>query len=460
MKIHVKELGVIKEANLNLDKPLVLFCGQNNTGKTYLAYLTYALTRLRFRISPFKISVAQLVESNFYEIHIAVDEIYDYKKAIINDLRTSLDTIYGISEELAKQMFPTLEINFENDTEQCTTKIHELELNEIITYQESKFKLKKDKSSLTLRIETITGQNYTELLKEDYTDLLVAARIADRIALYPISNSVIFSVERNSIYTFSRELSLNRNLLIDQMQKLSDKKKDIDLLDFMQSSANRYPLAIRDGLSVSNDLEAIQKTKSDYFELGTEIEDKLLNGTILIGKEGSVQFVTNKNKGKKLPVHMSASIVKTLSSLIIYLKYVARYNDLIIIDEPEMNLHPDNQILLTRLFGKLLNKGFRLLISTHSDYILREFNNLIMISNTSDEVQKVAQKYAYDLSEGIKPDDVGCYYFHFPKASTRQIVVKKLKVNNTGFEVESIDIEINSQTERAMGLNYALQNKH
>lgn len=458
MKIQIKELGVIKEANIDLDKQLVLFCGQNNTGKTYLAYIIYALTRLRFSTSPLKINLAQLIERGYCDTQINFEEFFAYKKTYIEELLLTLDTIYGLSEELAGQMFSSLEIKFENNIEQCNSKILQLELNETVAFYENKFKLTKEKSSLNIRLETITGQNYSELLEDSYSEMLVSSRIANRIVFYPISNSVIFPVERNSIYTFSRELSLSRNLLIDQMQKLSDKRNDLNPFELIRSNSNRYPLAIRDGLSVSNDLENIQKSKSDFFELGVEIEEKLLNGTILIGKEGNVQFVSNKNKGKKLPIHMSASIVKTLSSLIIYLKYLAQNNDLIIIDEPEMNLHPDNQILLTRLFGKLLSKGFRLLISTHSDYIVREFNNLIMLSNTGEEVQKVAESYLYDLSEGIKPEDVGCYYFHFPKSSTRQIVVKKLEVSNTGFEVESIDKEINAQTERAMGLNYALQN--
>ena len=67
---------------------------------------------------------------------------------------------------------------------------------------------------------------------------------------------------------------------------------------------------------------------------------------------------------------MTSSIVKTMSSLILYLKHLARKNDLVIIDEPEMNLHPDNQILLTRIFAELVNKGLRIVISTHSDYFV------------------------------------------------------------------------------------------
>ena len=42
MIIQIKELGAIKEATVNLDKKLTVFCGPNGTGKTYMAYVLYS----------------------------------------------------------------------------------------------------------------------------------------------------------------------------------------------------------------------------------------------------------------------------------------------------------------------------------------------------------------------------------------------------------------------------------
>jgi len=46
MKIRLKNLGVVKEADIDLCKRLNLFCGPNSTGKTYVAYVIYGITRL------------------------------------------------------------------------------------------------------------------------------------------------------------------------------------------------------------------------------------------------------------------------------------------------------------------------------------------------------------------------------------------------------------------------------
>ena len=62
----------------------------------------------------------------------------------------------------------------------------------------------------------------------------------------------------------------------------------------------------------------------------------------------------------------------------------------------------------------------------------------------------------YSKDELVKPEDVGVYYFHFPKTKTSKVTVSDIPVNITGFEIESIDKEINAQNDRAMDLYYQL----
>jgi hypothetical protein len=94
----------------------------------------------------------------------------------------------------------------------------------------------------------------------------------------------------------------------------------------------RYPQPIRDGLEVAEDLSNIEQRNSvDYFEFAEEIETELLHGKVIINKDGNVEFVSKKAPRVKLSFHQSSSIVKTLASLVIYLKYRAVKNDLVII---------------------------------------------------------------------------------------------------------------------------------
>ena len=59
------------------------------------------------------------------------------------------------------------------------------------------------------------------------------------------------------------------------------------------------------------------------------------------------------------------------------------------IDEPELNIHPENQRHIARLLARLVNAGLRIVISTHSDYIVREFNSLLMLGQDTGELKLI-----------------------------------------------------------------------
>lgn len=315
--------------------------------------------------------------------------------------------------------------------------------------------INKEKNSTDFRLKiensTLSKENVETLNFWLFTSYL------SFLATYPISSSSIFPVERNSIYTFSKELSLSRNDAIDHLHAVASNKK-INAFDFLFKRTTRYPMPIRDGLVIAEDLANIKKTKSNFFSFAEQIETDLLHGKILITNDEEIQFKSEKAPKKQLPIHLTASIIKTLSSLVVYLKHIAKENDLIIIDEPEINLHPDNQIVLTKLFARLINNGFRVLISTHSDYIVRELNNLIMLSSTKEEVNKLREKFQYKQEEGIQKNDIGVYYFNYPQKgrNNKHIVVDCLDISETGFEIPSIDKTIDDQNNIAEELFYSL----
>ncbi|NKC13562.1 MAG: AAA family ATPase [Gammaproteobacteria bacterium] len=105
---------------------------------------------------------------------------------------------------------------------------------------------------------------------------------------------------------------------------------------------------------------------------------------------------------------MTSSTVKSLFGLWFYLENQAKRGDLLMIDEPELNIHPENQRQIARLLAKLVNAGMNIVISTHSDYIVREFNTLIMLSQDDGTLRK---KHKYQAEEVLDPDKVAAYLF-------------------------------------------------
>ena len=79
------------------------------------------------------------------------------------------------------------------------------------------------------------------------------------------------------------------------------------------------------------------------------------------------------------------------------------------IDEPELNIHPKNQRQIARLLARLVNAGLNITFSTHSDYIVRELNTLIMLRQ--DGAEGLREKYPYKEDETLSTDQVAAYLF-------------------------------------------------
>ncbi len=459
MKIQIKELGAIKEATIDLEKKLTIFCGPNGTGKTYMAYILYSLTKLNNKSIGLRLEedlIKKLVEGNSTKIPLEVDLIWNFRNKEVKSINDNIWNLFAIPENKSKEFFAKTEINILETKEEFQEKINKITIEETIKFYDYTFVLKKvsgfNEMTVSISESLIKNREFY-----NFMEIVFLSRLYSIIAFYPITSSTIFPVERNSIYTFSNELSIRKNDALEHIQAITN-KKDFNLFDLVFKRTTRYPQPIRDGLEVAEDLDNIQQRNSnEYFEYATEIENELLKGKVVITKEGNVEFVSEKAPRIKLSFHQSSSIVKTLASLVIYLKYRATKNDLVIIDEPELNLHPDNQVRLAKVFARLVNKGLRLVISTHSDYIIREFNNLIMISSDNPNLSSVKEKFMYRDDEFLKIKDVGAYMFNYKNDKAKQTDVKAIKIDQYGFEVSTLDETIEDLNKRSDELYYTLK---
>ena len=460
MIIKVQKFGAIKNAEIDLSKKLSVFCGPNGTGKTYLAYLIYALTSQYNRNIGNSLStdkIKELFENNETNITIDSKVLLEYKSGIFRSVKDNLWNIFALSENKSEKYFKDTEIICLTTDNDFLDIINKIEMDEPVKLFGFEFNILKKSNSLDINIK-LSDKIIKNSDFKNFVDLLLLSSIYSILSFYPITSSTIFPVERNSIYTFSDELSINNNERFELIKELSAGKKDINPIELFFKRTTRYPQPIRDGLRVAEDLENIQKNNSLFFDFAEEIENELLKGKVGITSEGNVEFASEKAPRIKLSFHQSSSIVKTLSSLVIYLKHLASYNDLLIIDEPELNLHPDNQVKLTRIFARLINKGLRLVISTHSDYIIREINNLIMFSNV-DAKEDFSSIYNYNKGEYINLNDVSAYFFNYKNERAKQTEVTPIKIDKYGFEVETLDNTIDYLNEISNDLFFNLKYK-
>ncbi|MCL2147619.1 MAG: ATP-binding protein, partial [Synergistaceae bacterium] len=114
------------------------------------------------------------------------------------------------------------------------------------------------------------------------------------------------------------------------------------------------------------------------------------------------------------------------------------------IDEPELNLHPANQRRMARLLARLVNAGVKVFITTHSDYILKEFNTLIMLKRDVKAARRVMEEYGYDGNELLDEANIRAYIAQEAPLKTagdsrklKQCTFVQAPINEYGIEIES-----------------------
>ena len=443
MKLTVKNLGAVSHAEVDLSKDLLIFAGENNTGKTYLAYTVHAVFE------------PNTSGSDFYGVvNIAFDENGQYEVDLLEKYREKDYLQYLLNDYLAKRVqanlhsYFSVDKNFFHDTLLFIVESESVfDVQKIMDYEYvnkmSGISIAKKKGESKLVFTNSKTQ------KTDLQDVLLFSLREIGLEIL-LNKTVIFPSVREGINLFNKELSVIKNKTFDALLSRSETQ---DLSNFLSSRFNKYPRAIRNSLSMAQNLDAQRVNTSEFSYLADELENLFLQGKISVNTEGDVLFKPY-NSERSLDIHMTSSTIKSLSLLTIYLRHIAQKNDFIIIDEPELNLHPDNQRKIARFIGRLINEGFKVLISTHSDYIVRELNNLIMLSHgfatKKEETQRLLKDYHYNENELIRADKVGAYLFQVG------MPVENVVVEDTGFNIATIDKEISKLNQFSQDIYFTL----
>lgn len=444
MKIDFEHLGGIDKGSVELND-FTLFCGKNNSGKTYVMYSLYGLLEKEFdiRFDFVKGIISRLKKDGTYSLKVS-DTINQYQDKMIEHIeyhfKEYLPRLFGVTDEEFSGTMIGLDFSGEKLYERAIKK----PAKRILSLGKNKdwsLLLEKEENSDIIQI-TLHNSEIPDGLLQDF----ISKGLVSIVFTCLSKDSFLLPAERAGLNLFFKELSSTRNLLLQHAQK--DSIDPMELLKDIISS--RYADPVQDYIQHLNKIGRTQKQKSVYREYAQNIQKKILNGKYEVDNQGNVFFLPYRSNNKKLPLHFSSSTVKTFFGLVFYLEHLADKGDCLMIDEPELNLHPDNQREVARVLAQLVNHGLKIIVSTHSNYFMREINNLIMLKNDFPGVEALRNKYKYSADELLASSVVSAYLFDNKK-------IQAMKLDDEGVIVETFDTVTDELNQSSDDIYFSMQ---
>lgn len=432
MIFELENIGPIKKAKVELGN-ITLLCGKNNTGKTYIAYSIYGwkdITHAIYNQIPFLPITTEGYLNPFFRKKI--ERFEETNKITINLKELNQLFLKDTRKKIPQFLATIFGANSDNFTKA-----------KIIC---DKYCIPPSSSKLPTITTNVNIKNGEVSFSSKENTSIGTAREAIIISLLPHFPFFILPAERTNTRLFLNELDKNRS---DIIRELLNKSPNKALHSFHDHIA-RFAQPIQDNLNFVREFEYQIKFDSflseefpsiiQYIEKILGIEYQNVNGQL---------FIKDPNSQQLIPYYMASTSARSLADLYIWLKHVARKGDTLFIDEPEINLHPENQIKIARLFAKLVNAGIKIFITTHSNYIIKELNNLVMLSNDFEAKQTILEQYDYAEDEKLLPTDIKPYLVE--NGTANPIEVDKFGLVQTSFD-EAI-IQLN---EAAADISYQL----
>ena len=176
----------------------------------------------------------------------------------------------------------------------------------------------------------------------------------------------------------------------------------------------------------------------DTHDVAAGIERNILRGAVGVERSELINYphFTYRPDGWKedLPLMHASSMVSELAPVVLYLRHLVRPGNVLIIEEPESHLHPAAQVEFTRQLAKLVQQGYRVIITTHSEWILEELANVVQRSQLPpEELSTVSVSDA-----ALTPDQVGVWLFR-PKTRPRGSEVVHVPLGESGLYDSGFD---------------------
>lgn len=416
MKIEMEDFGPISSGKVTL-KPLTVFIGPNNSGKSYAAMLihslfeSYTVASTRWEIVLYHIDVdefTQLMNQRFaaFKQSQQEKELDSLGQSVEIMTKVALTALYHgvLSDEITRSFACPLDELIRMGKSSFVLEIGQGAFNIHLTCREGTLAI-KDYPQMDIRLDDDIKMRFAEAMKD------IGEFIRQMLSLIP----TIYSRALEDIAVECYYLPAARSGILQGHKALvANVVRKIPYAGIRDLEIPRLSGVVSDFISSIIDLP---ERKGPLYKLAEDFEEELIQGEIAVPRKGEHLYPEIKYRfgDTEIPLHRSSSTVSELAPLFLYLKYKVGPKSVLMIEEPEAHLHPKNQRILARLLVRLVREGVNVIITTHSEYLLEQLRNFVLLSKI--EPEKRVEKYEYSEDDYLKPDEFAAYLFHYDKKS-------------------------------------------
>ena len=266
------------------------------------------------------------------------------------------------------------------------------------TYQD----VEKDLENLKIKLK---NQNIKYITHIQNNSVLLLKTNMNSDLLKLLSNKVFLTAPNSQLFHFLKQEDKLEifDSLISYSSVLDNVKKDLNnfyTYDFIPSDIILETFK----KAFNEDLKIKRKTKKygdKYDELSNRLKLLLKDKEIVENEDGTKVIFKLKNSNKELaPQNLSHGELKRVA-IFIWLEYILEKDSIILMDEPDIALHPKWQYELINDLAKWSN-GSQFLLATHSPQILSStyYKNLIILDKQDNKT------IVKQLSKPIRDNDI------------------------------------------------------
>ena len=384
MKLSIRNLGKLKEADVEING-ITVIAGENDTGKSTIGKVLFSIFQSLYKLDD------QIIREKRNTIKHNLELLYVHATgSFFNNVefKEIIDEILIEGSKYDIEILKNKILEFiSNNSEKTKNEIPEEPVKRIFDL------LKIPKKSFVLAILNRNFSNeFNNQITNIYTELVgnIKLKIQDKESFLSIENNIIKEI-KNEHFLNTEIVYIDDPFILDDLTdelfvRNAIKNTDYNTI-YNHKNYLKYKLIQKKGSLVD---EIILNSKLEKFYLKL---NELFEGDIILSNRGNYVY-RRKNKGNELNlINLSAGLKSFAVLKMLFINNTLQENGTIILDEPEIHLHPEWQIKFAELIV-LLQKEFKMhiLLTTHSPYFLKAVQ-------VYSKKYKISNKCKYYMSE-------------------------------------------------------------